>query len=327
MILRIFRSNQPVLFAMLIPIGLVLWLPGWWYSTGSIPDLSVLPTLYGLIPIRALLVLGFVFLLLGALVFNQLFQQFDLIERRNQLPGLCFVLAFSWSPALLVYSYFLPGLVFVLLALRRTMQVYRQTWVIREMYDVGVLLGLAALCYLPMTGLLLAGWMSLLVLRPFFWREWMALLSGFLTIVILSVGLYYVFAGATWPDTAMLFAEAPRTKVPATFKYAVAVLFVLLALAATPTFMQSLGRSTMRNRNLRLLLVVFGMVTLLIFPVLYFVFPRQSNLQLVGFPLALMLVYAVADKRVNWIITTLFYVLIAMALVMNIGYIFWNQLL
>lgn len=325
MILRIFRSNQPILFAMLIPIGLMLWFPGLWYSPGAISDFSVLPGLYELLHPQALLGIGLAFLFLGALVFNQLFQQYDLIERRNQLPGLCFVLAFSWSPALLVYSYFLPGLVFVLLALRRIMQVYRQTWVIREMYDVGLLLGLAALCYLPFTVLLLAGWLSLIVLRPFIWREWLALLSGFLTIALLSAGIYYVFMGADWPQPWVSTADAPRALAPAVFKYSAALLFVLLGLVATPTFLQSLGRSTMRNRNLRLVLVVFGAVTLAIFPLLYLGLPRMNNLQIVGFPIALMLVYAVADKRVNWMITTLFYILIAMALLMNVGFIFWNQ--
>src|SRR6056297_2153393 len=129
MILRIFRSNQPELGLLLPVFGAALWLPGWWFNQS--PDFSMTLLGFGALAepwsSKVGLIIGFGLVLITALLFNNLFQQYDLIDRKNQLPGLCFVIAFSWSPFLLQYSHLLVGQIFILLALRRTMQVYRQT--------------------------------------------------------------------------------------------------------------------------------------------------------------------------------------------------------
>ncbi len=324
MILRIFRSNQPELGLLLPVFGAVLWLPGWWFDQP--PDFSLTLLRFGAISepwsSKVGLVIGFALVILTALLFNNLFQQYDLIDRKNQLPGLCFVVDFSWSPFLLQYSHLLVGQIFILLALRRIMQVYRQTNVQRELFDVGLFIGLAALFYLPFVLFLLGAMFSLFVLRSFNGREWFMPIAGLICITVLFVGTNYLFE---WGAIEVLSSKwQPADHVLPVglfdwFKYVVAAILLIMTVVAAPSYMAALTRSTMRDRNLKTVLLIFG----LIFGILYVIFlvlpAFGSNVLLLAFPVALMLVYAVADKRVNWIVSGLFYALMGAALINNYG--------
>src|SRR6056297_2767672 len=175
MILRLFRSNQPELGLLLPVIGLALWLPAWWLNQPADFSMALLsfgpldqpwPDIWGI-------AIAFGLILFGAFLFNNLFQQYELISRKNQLPGLCYVIAFSWSPFLLQYSHILVAQIFVLLVIRRIMSIYRQPNVVRELFDIGLFLGLAGLIYTPALVFLLGCWASLGVLRTFSLREYL----------------------------------------------------------------------------------------------------------------------------------------------------------
>jgi hypothetical protein len=324
MILRLFRSNQPALALWLPVLGVILWLPGWWLDQP--PDFSM--TLFGFGSLAnpwsadVGTFIAFVLLLAGAMLFNNLFQQYDLIERKNQLPGLCYVIAFSWSPFLLQYSHLLIGQLFVLLAIRRLMLVYRQPNVVRELFDTGLFVGLAALFYLPFALFLIACWVSLGVLRTFNLREWLMPLTGIATIGVIFFSLNYLF---DWQAVAFLTASWYPVEgvLPVGlfgwFKYVVAIILLMMTLVAAPSFMAALTRSTMRDRNLKMILLFFGANTVGLY-LMFLVIPGfGSNVLLLAFPVALMLVYAVADKRVNWMISGLFYALLFAAVVNNYG--------
>lgn len=324
MILRLFRSNHPALALWLPVIGAVLWLPGWWLDQP--PDFSM--ALIGVGPLdkpwSADLGTGIAFLLLlaGALLFNNLFQQYDLIERKNQLPGLCYIIAFSWSPFLLQYSHLLVGQLFVLLAIRRLMQVYRQPNVLRELYDTGMFIALAALFYLPFALLLVGCMVSVGVLRAFNGREWLMPLSGIFTVSLIFFSLDYLFEWEAVNQLKIYWYPAQNVMPVGLFdwfKYAVAVILLLMTLVAAPSFVGALTRSTMRDRNLKLILLFFGFNMVGIYLMFLFLPDFGSNVLLLAFPVALMLVYAVADKRVNWMISGLFYALLLAAIVNNYG--------
>lgn len=324
MILRLFRSNQPELGLLLPVIGLALWLPAWWLNQPADFSMALLsfgplnqpwPDIWGIL-------IGFGLVVLGALLFNNLFQRYELIGRKNQLPGLCYVIAFSWSPFLLQYSHILIAQIFVLLVIRRIMLIYRQPNVVRELFDVGLFLGLAGLFYTPAILYLLGCWASLGVLRPFSLREYLMPVTGVLCIGGLFFGLNFIFeweAVASLEQTWYPIERVFPVGIFDWFKYLIAGILLLMTVVAMPSFMSALTRSTKRDRNLKMILLVFGVNTV----ALYFLFLLMpefgSNVMLLAFPVALMLVYAVADKRVNWMISGLFYALLLSALINNYG--------
>ncbi len=330
MILRLFRSNQPTIALLLPLIGIILWLPGWWLNQP--PDYSV--SLLGYLQLsyseasgRIGIIVAFSMVLLGAFIFNNLFQSFDLIARRNQLPGLCYVIAFSWSPFMLQYSHLLIAILFILLVIRRLMLIYRQINVLRELFDVGLFIGLASLFYTPALLFLSGCWLSLRVLRPFSIREVLMPVVGMITVALLFFGLDFLFK---W-DAIAHFNESwhsiDRTfpvGIFDWFKYLIAGILFFMTIVAAPSFMEALTRSTMRDRNLKIILLIFGVNTVALYVIFLMLSDFGSNVLLLAFPVALMLVYAVADKRVNWMISGLFYTLLLAALINNYGML-WVQ--
>lgn len=324
MILRVFRSNQPALALLLPLIGAVLWLPSVWlnqppdFSTSLLAFIPFDPETAGWLWIMA----AFILVLIGALLFNNLFQQYELIARRNQLPGLCYVIAFSWSPFLLQYSHLLAGLIFLLLAIRRMMGIYRQHNVVRELFDVGLFLGLAAVFYTPFLLFIPGCWFSISVLRTFSIREYLTPLIAILTILWLFAGLNYLFewqALAHFKASWHLFERFIPVGIFGWFQYIIAAVLMLMTVVAAPSFIAALARSTMRDRNLKLVLLIFGINTAALY-VLFLLLPQfGSNVMLLAFPVSMMLVYAVADKAVNWMISSLFYLLVISALINNYG--------
>lgn len=324
MILRLFRSNQPALGFLYPLLAGILWLPGWWVNQPPDQQMTLLqsPVFSSGWSDAIATGIAFAMVLAGAWLFNQLFQQFDLTERKNQLPGLCYVIAFSWSPYLLQFTFLLPGQIFVLLAVRRLMAVYRQPVVLRELFDAGIFAALAALCYLPFATLLIACWFSIGLLRPFQWREWFMPVAAFVVIGTIYFSLSYLFGWQTSLNGEEMW-QIPQRMVPlglfAGFKYMLAAILLLMTAASVPGFMGALQRSTMRNRNLKVILVIFGVAQTALYLLMLFWPGLGSNVYLLAFPVALMLVYAVADKKPNRIITLLFYLLLASALFNNYG--------
>lgn len=324
MILRIFRSNQPELGLLLPVFGAALWLPGWWLDQP--PDFSMTLLGFGVLSepwsANVGVVIGFGLVLISALLFNNLFQQYDLIDRKNQLPGLCFVIAFSWSPFLLQYSHLMVGQIFILLALRRIMQVYRQTNVHRELFDVGLFIGLAALFYLPFISFLVGVMFGLFVLRSFNGREWFMPIAGLICIAALFFGVNYLFEWGAIDALSSKWQPVDHILPVGLFdwfKYVVAAILLIMTVVAAPSYVAALTRSTMRDRNLKTILLIFGLNCGILYLVFLILPGFGSNVLLLAFPVALMLVYAVADKRVNWIVSGLFYALLAAALINNYG--------
>lgn len=327
MILRFFRSNQPVLIAALPVVILIYWLPGWWLPWAPVQGFNILQFVFELVGFYHIhgVITGAVAMLLVAIVFNNLFQQNDLTERKTQLPGLCLVLAFSWSPYLIQYSHLLIAILFLLFTIRRLMFIYRQTTVYRELFDAGILLALASLFYVPFVAFFLALWITVLVLRPFNWREILMPLAGFITISFIFSALNYLFNWGVWeslPDQL----ELPAKQVAATpiiwLRYLILIAVLLLAFISGKTFIVAMNRSTTRNQNLKLILLLFALNSVLLFVGLWFYPGIDASLYLLSLPLALVLVYAVADVKVNWMITSLFYLFLLLILLNNYSVFF-----
>ncbi len=324
MILRLYRSNRPVLALLLPIIGLILWLPSVWLR--QLPDFSI--SLLTFLPFESNAAIflwtfiAFILVLTATYLFNNLFQSYELISRRNQLPGLCYLIAFSWSPLLLHYSHVLAGQIFILLAIRRMMGIYRQHNVVRELYDIGLFLGIAAAIYAPFILFIPGCWFCISVLRPFSLREYLTPLLGILTVLLLCAGMDFVLDGqvlhhleANWYPVEGLYPVG----LFGWFKYLIASVLLLMTIVAAPSFIAALARSTMRDRNLKLILLIFGLNTLALFILFTLLPPFGFNVMLLAFPVSLMLVYAVADKAVNWTISALFYLLIVSAVINNYG--------
>jgi hypothetical protein len=74
--------------------------------------------------------------------------------------------------------------------IERFLSIYKKQRVGSVMYDLGMLVALGTLLYFPFIAMLPLMWVSLFIFRPFYWREWVAVIIGYLTIFFF-LGVYY----------------------------------------------------------------------------------------------------------------------------------------
>lgn len=193
-----------------------------------------------------LLLLGVAFLL------NYMVHQHQLLAKKSWLPALLVVVLGSCTPDLLQLSPQLIALVFLLPAVHILADTYRMTAAYRQVFNVGVLIALASLVYLPAAVFLVFVFFALVNLRPFIWREWIILLFGFLLPYVYVTAWYY------WHDqVAELYSSRILEpvlqrdfflKLPV-FNYGLAGIIGLLLLAAMGRFVAGSGTATLKTKK------------------------------------------------------------------------------
>jgi hypothetical protein len=205
MLLRFFRyNNAPVVIAIPL-VGLLLWLrsfisvpstvfffdkapmPLYKFIIDFIPPQSSVGTL-----IAFLLVIAQGFLLVK---FNT---QFIFINNRTYLPALFFVLLTASFPDLQRLSPMIFSCFFLLLALEQLFESYRTSKVAYEFFLASFYLAVGALFYPFLLFFMPLIWISLVVLKPFNWREWIFSILGFLAPLLITTGFYYLVYDKPW---------------------------------------------------------------------------------------------------------------------------------
>ena len=133
-------------------------------------------------------------LFIQALIFNKIVNNFNILGRSTFLPALFYVVAGSIFTPFLFLS---PPLVcnfFILFIIHKIMVDYKGPDAIGSMFDLGLIVAVGTLFYFPFVLYLILLWVSLIILRPFNWREWLSVLIGYITIVFF-LGVYYYWNG------------------------------------------------------------------------------------------------------------------------------------
>ena len=132
-----------------------------------------------------------IILIIQALIFNLIINQNGLLGKPTFLPGLMYVTAGSLLSPFLLLS---PALVcnFLLLwMIDKFLSLYKRDEVRSVMYDLGMIVAIGTLIYFPFISMLPLIWISLMIFRPFNWREWFAVISGFITIFFFLAVFYF----------------------------------------------------------------------------------------------------------------------------------------
>ncbi|GAB4131384.1 MAG: hypothetical protein Fur0041_01690 [Bacteroidia bacterium] len=136
-------------------------------------------------------VVGFLIMLGNAFLLNYIVRKNQLLSRKSWLPALMFVVFSACTPGLLWPHASLFASFFLLLSLLLVLETYRQDKSLGAVFHVGLMVGLAAQFYLPALVFLIFHLISLLILRPFIWREWVVIIIG--AILPFIYVLFYFF--------------------------------------------------------------------------------------------------------------------------------------
>ncbi len=194
MILQLYKSNNPIVLALLPVVLVVLWLPGL-LDPVAIDFLSPSPAFQVIndaLPIVWSKILAMVLIVVTGIVLNGIVNNNEIFDRTTYLPALLYVLCMSVFPDMQVLSPITFSNLFWALAFWRLFRIFRQVPSKQEAFDASVFLLLGGLFYFPSIVMFPIVWIALAVLRPFVWREWlMPLLAASLVLIYWVVYILY----------------------------------------------------------------------------------------------------------------------------------------
>ncbi|HQQ94996.1 MAG TPA: DUF6427 family protein [Bacteroidia bacterium] len=195
--------------------------------------------------------LNFLCIGLGILLVSLTISNQEIIDKQNYFPAFLYALVciaavnpFQISPQLFTN-------LFVLYALYRLFDIYRQEDVLKSIFQAAFWLSLSA--YLTVASCIFFPlfFIALMILRPFHWREWAVALLGFLCTLFFYESLAYLFDWNHWFlfDSIQMYLHYLR--FPTFSEYflpLLAFLFVLLLLSLFNNFRYGFGNTVKKQR-------------------------------------------------------------------------------
>lgn len=200
MLLKLFKTNHPIVIFLIPLLGILLWVPSLFGVKGSIEFISLQQTtlLYQvcfsfLAKVPQLSIwLAWLFIVLQSFILIRLNFKYIFIENKTYLPAVMFVLV---SSVLLPFQKLHPALIadfFVLAAMDKALVFDKERNQIKRYFESGFLLGLASLFYPNSYLLLLFVGFSLIILHNSTWREWVGTIIGFVTPLVFYFAILFL---------------------------------------------------------------------------------------------------------------------------------------
>ncbi|PPL02822.1 DUF6427 family protein [Parapedobacter indicus] len=204
-----FRKYTPLNILLLSLIGLMLCLGVFMHLPRNLMPVFFEPAIANFtgklspenITPQANVLITLVLTVVQALLINRAVNQFNLVGRSSFLPALMYMTLASLMLPFLVLSPILICNFLSIWMLDKLFSIYRRTEIKPLMFDLGMIVALGSLVYFPFIVMLLLLWCSLIIFRPFNWREWLAAPIGFATVYFL-LGVVYL-----WFDRMTEFYE------------------------------------------------------------------------------------------------------------------------
>ena len=313
-----FRSINPIniiflaVITLLLRTGIFIHLPEQ-MSVDFIEPFTrfLVPLPENTLPVLTNIYLAAFLIFVQALIFNRIINSYNLLGKATYLPALLYISAGSLFTPFLILSPALFCNFLLLWMVEKFLSIYKRDAVSSVMYDLGMMVALGTLIYFPFIAMLPVLWISLIIFRPFYWREWLAVIIGFMTIFFFLGVFYY------WNDSLDQFYRIwlpLASKFPTNLRINLYDTLVLLPVAGILVlgFIQlqkNFFRSVVHLRkSFQLLFFMFvtGLVS----------FYLKQDLRLYHFllctpPVAVLMAYYFVHASPRWLYETMYGVLVA----------------
>jgi len=199
MILRLVRSNSPVILIFFLLISVFIWYPSF-----SSPDLILFSFDEVKMPLYELIYkwlaeeqflrvfIPFLLILIQAVFILKINREFIIIQKQNYLPILIFVLITSSFIALQRINPVVFANLFLVLMLEQLFASYRKRYVLNRLFLAGLFVGIATLFYSFSIVYLVIIWIGLFLLRSLDLREWFVPILGVIFPFLFLFATYYI---------------------------------------------------------------------------------------------------------------------------------------
>jgi hypothetical protein len=195
-----FRTYNPFNIAWLIIILVLLRMGYVYHAPDKIEFTFVEPFARLVFPVdyeyafspQINVLLAGVLVLIQGMLLNHLCNHYNVLGRATFLPALMYVVASGLFPPFLVLSSPLICNFLLIAMLYKLFSLYKGDNAQSTSYDLGMIVAIGSLIYLPFIYFFLIIWIALIIFKPFNWREWVAAIMGYATIFFFLAVFYYL---------------------------------------------------------------------------------------------------------------------------------------
>lgn len=245
-----------------------------------------------------------------ALIFNRVINNHNLMPKPSFLPALMYITGASLFMYFMVLTPVLICNFLLIWLIDKFLKLGKASNSITTVFDIGMIIAIGTLIYFPFVAMLLLIFLSLLLFRPFNWREWVAGLVGFITVFFFLAVWYY------WRDNLNAFYTMWKplsNKFPLVFKinyndYLVLIPVFAIIILASIQLRENFFRSYIITRKAFQMLFFMFVITALSFYL-------KADLRVWHFLLcvpagAVLLAYFFINAKKRWLYESLFIVLV-----------------
>ncbi len=174
---------------------IVLWIPAF-QNTSPIPYNNTMP-LYEFYARGANNlpyihnIIALVLVVSESILLNYILNKFEIMAKKTAMPAIFYCLLMSCCKPLTHFYPLLFTNFFILLALFKIGLSYRIDEAFSSIFDASFYIAIASLFYFPSIIIYPLIWVTLIVIRPFIWREWLISLLGLLLPYVFVVVYYF----------------------------------------------------------------------------------------------------------------------------------------
>jgi hypothetical protein len=273
MLLNLLKSKQPVTLVIIFLFTLLLWLNPFASQHMLFDDsmnqmplflLSKMILPHGSVASK---IVGLAFIITIALLIIRLNIKFNFFAERSYLPAIIFVTLVVGVANVHDYYAFMPATILVIFTVDKLLQTYKTDSLSYKIFDAAFILGIASLFYLNAIFYMVFIWIALLLLRPFYWREWFFSLLG-ISIPFFITGSVYYLVGWHFPSIRIDFSNRIFSLDQYQFSLVqylfLGAIFILMVIGSQ-FLMRSLGNKKIFTRKSFNLFLVLFLISLAMF--------------------------------------------------------------
>jgi hypothetical protein len=258
MIIQNFRRMQNSNFAILAVMVLLLRLPILFDNndieiTNTFLDI---PKPFGILPyiefnVVPNIIFSAILVYIQAIIFVNIINKHNFFNRSTFVPALMYVLVCSMFAPFLLLSNALICNFILLWILDLLFSIYRTSYVLSSITDIGILIAIGTLIYSPFVVIVLLLYVCLVVFRVFDWREWVSGLVGF-SIPYIIVFTYYFFIGDLVDKIQVLLSlefHSPIEMYMQPIDYFATVPFIVVIILALGQFSKVYSKNVIQVRK------------------------------------------------------------------------------
>lgn len=307
MLLKYFNSNRlsVVIFFVVLPI--LFWIPSFGKETvENIPMSAGMPVGEWIIKFnhdyRVLAsIIALVLIILNGYLLIQLNTVHIFIPYRTQLPLFFYTIL---TVCITQLNWLTPALVastLIIILFYRVLGTYKNDGVSISVLDAGLLIALASLVYFPSIFFFICLIITLLLIRPFIWREWVFAFIGLSIPYVFAFSIYYLLdkpASGMFNGMAMDFRGMPvNLKLSQIVNWSYVIFFVVVS---SYFIAKAIDSMKIHARKFFLVFLTFFILSLLLF----FVISGGAGTGMIytgSVPLAYLFSYYFTKCRRTWV--------------------------